>query len=161
MDIEKVYNDLASILENSKILKNEPMSKHTSFKIGGNADILIKIESREDIKKVLEFSNKEYIPTYVIGNGSNLLVRDNGIRGIVLMICMDSYKIEKQDNKAIVTAGAGVKLASLAQKLLKEEITGFEFAARNTRNFRWSNKNECWCTWKRNERYCCYNNIYR
>lgn len=129
MDIEKVYSDLSNILINSKVLKNEPMSKHTSFKIGGNADILVKIEDVEDIKTVLEFSNKEHIPTYVIGNGSNILVKDNGIRGIVLMICMDTYKIDKQDKKVVVTAGAGVKLGGLAQELLKQEITGFEFAS--------------------------------
>lgn len=129
MDIEKVYSDLNDILKNSKILKNEPMPRHTSFKIGGNADILVKIEDAEDIKTVLEFSNKEHIPTYVIGNGSNILVKDNGIRGIVLMICMDTYKIDKQDKKVVVTAGAGVKLGGLAQELLKQEITGFEFAS--------------------------------
>lgn len=161
MDIEKVYRDLTNILKNSKILKNEPMSKHTSFKIGGSADIVVKIEDVEDIKSILEFSDKEHIPVYIIGNGSNLLVKDNGIRGIALMICMDTYKIDKQDKKVVVTADAGVKLGGLAQELLKQGITGFEFASRNTRNFRRSNKNECRCTWKRNERYCCYNNIYR
>lgn len=129
MDIEKVYKELSNILQDSKILKNEPMSKHTSFKIGGNADILVKANSKEDIKKVLEFSNKEHIPIYVMGNGSNILVKDNGIRGIVLMICMDTYKIDKQDKKAVVIAEAGVKLAILAQELLKEGITGFEFAS--------------------------------
>ncbi|MCI9287246.1 MAG: UDP-N-acetylmuramate dehydrogenase [Clostridia bacterium] len=120
---------LTSILTNSKILKNESMSKHTSFKIGGNADILVKANNEKDIKSVLEISNKENIPIYVMGNGSNILVKDNGIRGIVLMICMDIYKIDKQENKAIVTAGAGVKLGGLAQELLKQEITGFEFAS--------------------------------
>lgn len=129
MDIEKVYSDLTNILPNSKILKNEPMSKHTSFKIGGNADILVKIEDVEGIKSILEFSDKEHIPIYIIGNGSNLLVKDNGIRGIALMICMDTYKIDKQEKKAIVTVEAGTKLAGLAQELLKQGITGFEFAS--------------------------------
>lgn len=129
MDIEKVYSDLNGILKNSKILKNEPMSRHTSFKIGGNADILVKANNEEDIKSVLEFSNKKHIPTYVMGNGSNILVKDNGIRGIVLMVCMNTYKIDKQDSNAIVTAGAGVKLGGLAQELLKQEIKGFEFAS--------------------------------
>lgn len=148
MDIEKAYKELSNILQDSKIFKNEPMSKHTSFKIGGNADILIKAGSVEDIKRILEFSNKEHIPIYVIGNGSNILVRDNGIRGIVLMICMDTYKIDKQDKKVIVTVDAGVKNAKLAQELLKVGVKGFEFASRNTRNYRRSNTNECWCTWK-------------
>ena len=64
MDIEKVYSMLTSILTNSKILKNESMSKHTSFKIGGNADILVKANNEKDIKSVLEISNKENIPIY-------------------------------------------------------------------------------------------------
>lgn len=129
MSIEKVYKELTNILQNSKIYKNEPMCKHTSFKIGGNVDILVKANSEEDIKRVLDFSNEEHIPIYVMGNGSNILVKDNGIRGIVLMICMDTYKIDKQDKKAFVTVAAGVKLAFLAQELLKEGITGFEFAS--------------------------------
>ena len=54
MDIEKVYSNLTKVLKSSKVLKNEPMSKHTSFKIGGNADILVKANNEEDIKKVLE-----------------------------------------------------------------------------------------------------------
>ena len=161
MDIEKVYSNLTKVLKSSKVLKNEPMSKHTSFKIGGNADVLVKIGNVEDLKSVMEFSNKEHIPIYVMGNGSNLLIKDKGIRGIVLMICIDEYKIDKQDKKAVVTLGAGSKLASLAQEFLKEEITGFEFASRNSWYYRWSSKNECWCTRKRNEGYCCYNNIYR
>lgn len=134
MDIEKVCEELSKKIDSSKVLKNEPMSKHTSFKIGGNADIFVKAETIEDVKNVLNFSNENSIPLYVIGNGSNILVKDNGIRGIVLMVQIDTLKIEKKKDKAIITTGAGVKLAGLAQKLLKEEIAGFEFASRNTRN---------------------------
>lgn len=160
MDIEKIYEELGKRLNSSKILKNEPMSKHTSFKIGGNADIFVKAETIEDVKQVLNFSNENAIPLYVIGNGSNILVKDNGIKGIVLMVQIDTFEIEKKENKVVITVGAGVKLTWLAQKLLKEEITGFEFASRNTRNNWWSNKNECRSTWKRNERYCDTNDIY-
>lgn len=129
MDIEKVYLELTELLKSSTVLKNENMSKHTTFKIGGNADILVKARTIEDIKIVLEVSNKNNIPLYVMGNGSNILVKDNGIRGIVLIVEIDTFKIEKKDNIAIITAGAGVKLAKIAQNLLKEGISGFEFAS--------------------------------
>lgn len=138
MDIEKVYGELTNLVDSSKILKNESMKKHTSFKIGGSADIFVKADSIEDIKNVLSIAGKNGIPLYVIGNGSNLLVRDNGIRGIVLMICINNIHIEKAGHKAMVTVGAGVKLAKLAMELLKKEIAGFEFASRNSRNYWWS-----------------------
>lgn len=129
MDIDSVYKKLNKELASSVILKNEKMSSHTSFKIGGRADIFIKAKTIDDIKKILEISKKEDLPLYVIGNGSNILVKDNGIRGIVLTIDMNEIDISKKDNKAIVTVGAGVKLAGLSQILLKEELTGLEFAS--------------------------------
>lgn len=129
MNIEKIYINLNKLLKSSTVLKNESMAKHTSFKIGGNADIFVKAYTVDDIKTVLEFSNNNSIPLYIIGNGSNILVKDNGIRGIVLNVDIDTFNIQKKDNKAIITVGAGVKLGKLAQDLLKEEITGFEFAS--------------------------------
>lgn len=129
MDIEKIYEELLKQISSSKIFKNESMAKHTSFKIGGNADILVKADNIENIKKVLEIANKNNVPLYIMGNGSNILVKDNGIRGIVLTIGIDTFSIEKKEDKAIITAGAGVKLAQLAGNLLKEEIAGFEFAS--------------------------------
>ena len=139
MDIEKTYLELTNLLKSSKVLKNESMAKHTSFKIGGNADIFVKAHTIDDIKNVLEFSNNNSIPLYVMGNGSNILVKDNGIRGIVLTVDIDTFNVQKKDDKAIITVGAGVKLTKLAQDLLKEEISGFEFASRYTWHDWWSN----------------------
>lgn len=147
MDIEKTYNDLIQNIHPSNVLKDESMKKYTSFKIGGKADILVKANSIKDIKKVLDIVNKNSIPLYVIGNGSNILVSDNGIRGIVLIVNIDTINIEKMKENAKIEVGAGTKLAKLAFELLKNEITGFEFASRYSRNYWWSNKNECWCTW--------------
>lgn len=122
MDIEKVYLDLTKILSSSTISKNEPMSKHTTFKIGGNADIFIKAKSIEDIKKVLKLCNNKNIPLYIMGNGSNVLVKDNGIRGIVLIVDINDISIEKREDKAQITASAGVRLGKLARDLLKQNI---------------------------------------
>ena len=131
MDIERVSNDLEKIIsEESVILVNEPMSKHTSFKIGGNADIFIKAKTEEDIKQILRYSNENNIPLTIVGNGSDLLVKDGGIRGIVIKVDIDIFKIEKiNEEDYIVTVGAGVKNGYVSQKLLIDEIEGFEFAS--------------------------------
>ncbi len=131
MDIERVSNDLEKIIsEESVIFINEPMSKHTSFKIGGNADIFIKAKTEDDIKQILKYSEGNNIPLTIVGNGSDLLVKDGGIRGIVVKVDIDIFEIEKiNDEDYIVTVGAGVKNGYVAQKLLIDEIEGFEFAS--------------------------------
>lgn len=130
MDIEKTSKELENcISRESKIQENELMSKHTSFKVGGMADIFINARTEQDIKNTLGYAKQHNIPLTVIGNGSNLLVRDGGIRGIVLRIDLQDFDIKQIDNEYIVTVGAGVKNGFVAQKLLIEEIEGFEFAA--------------------------------
>lgn len=132
MKIEEICEELKSKMPNSIIYINEPMSKHTSFKIGGTADIFIKIKDVKDLKTVLEYANKNNIEVTVTGNGSNLLVKDNGIRGITLQICFDNIDIKedrKLDDEVIINIEAGVKLAYLAAILQKNGIEGFEFAS--------------------------------
>lgn len=130
MNIENHIEELKKcVSEESNILKDELMSKHTSFKIGGKADIFINAKKEDDVKKILEYSTKNNIPLIVIGNGSNLLVKDGGIRGIVLKVGIEGFNIEEENEAYIVTVGAGVKNGYVAQKLLIEEIEGFEFAA--------------------------------
>lgn len=111
------------------ILENEPMCKHTTFKTGGNADVFVKIHTIEEIKFILKVSRENNIPLFILGNGSNLLVRDKGIRGITLKIELKKMEIEKAEDSAYITVGAGNKMAEVASKLLKEEISGFEFAS--------------------------------
>ena len=125
MDKNKIKDVLTKEISEENIFIDEPMKKHTSFKIGGVADIFIKVKSVQELQYIIEVAKKENILVTIIGNGSNLLVKDNGIRGIVIMLNMN--KIEVEDTT--VTVEAGVKLGFLAQKLLKEELTGFEFAA--------------------------------
>ena len=119
-------NDIENIISKDKIRLNEPMSKHTSFKTGGQAEYFITANKIEDIKNVIDYSNKNAIPLYIIGNGSNLLVSDKGIKGIVLKIDLQKLEIEENKEDVIVTVGAGAKLMALAQHLLKRNITGFE-----------------------------------
>ena len=96
---------------------------------GGNADFYLKIENIEEIQKVLELSKKENIPLLIMGNGTNMLVKDKGIRGIVLKPEIKEFEFEEQQEKLHITAGAGVALPKLAMEASKMGYTGLEFAA--------------------------------
>lgn len=122
--MQDIFNDLIKVIDKERILKNEPMSKHTTFKIGGPADLFIKVKTVEELKYVIEKvkdNNKDY---YVIGNGSNLLVKDNGIRGIVIKL--EFNEINVIDNKINVGAGALLSQVSLIAK--ENKLSGLEFA---------------------------------
>lgn len=113
-----------SLSKETKILLNEPMKNHTSFKIGGPADILIMPATIDDVKKVIDYAKD--IPLYIIGNGSNLLVNDDGIKGIVLKIstCLNDVEV-KED---CIVAGAGATLAFVSNVAKKNSLTGMEWA---------------------------------
>lgn len=125
MSIESAYSNLIKCIPKEKILKNELMSKHTSFKIGGPADLFIVIENIEELKKVIKTLKQEKIKYKVLGNGSNVLIRDEGYKGAIIIPNINI--IELKENVARV--GAGVKNGMLSQKLLRNEISGFEFAS--------------------------------
>ena len=125
LDINKIYCDLKEKISEERIILNANMKEYTSFKIGGNADLLVTVKNIEEVKEVLEISKKNNCPIFILGNGTNILVKDNGIRGIVLRNRIDNIEINDEE----VIAGAGVKNSVLAQKLLKAELSGFEFAA--------------------------------
>lgn len=133
MNKEEIYNYIKNNLEISDVKIDEPMNKHTSFKIGGLADVFVVANDIEEIRKVLQFCSQNNINLFIIGNGSNLLVKDNGIRGIVLKVNLKDINIESakngSDNEVNVTVGAGTLLGALAQNLLKSNISGFEFAS--------------------------------
>ena len=120
-------NEIEKIISKDKIYINEPMIKHTSFKIGGPAECLMKIQTAEELKEILKLVQQQNIPLTIIGNGSNLLVSDEGIKGIVLKIEIDTFEINQET--AQIKVGSGVKLGFIAQKCLKQELAGFEFAS--------------------------------
>ena len=127
MDNSNILKGLEEIISKEKIKQNEPMKEHTSLKIGGPADFFIKVNCIEELKNILQFSKNNKIPLTIIGNGSNLLVKDKGIRGIVLKIELKNIQIKNVDQRNVeITVGNGIQMGFLAQKLLKEEITGFE-----------------------------------
>lgn len=128
MEKQKIYELLTNEIKQGIVKIDEPMKKHTNFKIGGNADVFVIAKNIEEIKCVIKFSRENNILLTILGNGSNVLVSDKGIRGIVLQVGTKEIKIEKQKN-ALVEVDAGVMLGTLAQVLLKQSIAGFEFAA--------------------------------
>lgn len=113
-------------IEKSKILYNEEMKKYTTFKIGGKAECLIKIDNIKDLKSILRFVNENGIPLTVLGNGSNVLVSDKGIKGITIIIKIEKIDISEKDKKVEISIGAGEKIGKLGVLFLKNEITGFE-----------------------------------
>ncbi len=129
MDNSKILETqkmLSTFIPEEDIYINEPMSKHTTFKIGGNAEIFVKLRNIEQIEKTIELSRKIKKPLKIIGNGSNILVKDEGIKGIVAKICTNSY--EWVDDESI-RVDAGLLNSKIAQILLEKELSGFEFAA--------------------------------
>ncbi len=123
--MEEVYNKLLTKIPKENIKLNEDMSKHTSIKIGGPADIFIKIKNIEELKYVLRIAKEENIPVTVIGNGTNLLVRDKGIRGIVLQIRIEDVTV----NATEIEVGAGTLLSKLSKTACENSLTGLEFAS--------------------------------
>ena len=131
MEKEKMYSILTEKIGKECVSIDEPMNTHTSFKVGGLADLFVRIPDMEELKEVLRLANKESVPIYVIGSGSNLLVKDGGIRGIVLQLNFRNIDIDRdtKDGTIYVTVGSGMPLGFLAQKLVKEGLGGFEFAS--------------------------------
>lgn len=128
MEKQKIYELLTNEIKQGIVKIDESMKKYTNFKIGGNADVFVIAKSIEEIKCVIKFSKENNIPLAILGNGSNVLVSDKGIRGIVLQIGLKEIKVEKHEN-ALIEVDAGAMLGALAQILLKQSISGFEFAA--------------------------------
>lgn len=124
--ITETYDVLKTFIPKEDIYLNEPMSKHTTFKIGGNADIFVKLKSVEQIEKTIETTRKIGVPLKFIGNGSNILVKDEGIRGVVAKICTSTYDFI---DETTLRLDSGLLNAKVARILLDHNLAGFEFAS--------------------------------
>lgn len=153
LENKEILQNLEKIIPKEKIKINEPMKEHTSFKIGGPAEFFVKISTIVELKKILEFSNSNNIPLTIVGNGSNLLVLDKGIKGIVIKLDLKEIEIKSSNDDIEVIVDSGVPLGLLAQKLLQQEIEGFEELSGIPGTIGRSNYYECRSTWKRNERH--------
>lgn len=121
-----MYQALLNIIPPNRIKRDEPMSRHTTFKIGGPADYLISPASQDEVIAILAFCHSHHVPLFVFGLGSNLLVRDKGIRGIVVKLGDDMKNIRVSDTE--LCADAGVRLSHLAKIAAREGLSGLEFA---------------------------------
>ena len=118
---------LQNILCGEAIFLNESMKNHTSFKIGGPAEVFLEVNTSEELLKVADYCKKEGVNFFVIGNGSNLLVSDEGVEGVIIHLSGKLAGARVEGN--IVRAGAGLSLAALAAFTVEEELSGLEFAA--------------------------------
>ena len=121
-----VIDELYKLTDKNNVLCNEPMKFHTTFKIGGPADFFVTPVSSEEFVSILKFCSANNIECTVLGNGSNVLVSDKGIRGVVIST-LKLNKISVEGNRII--AESGVSLAKVAAVALENSLTGFEFAS--------------------------------
>lgn len=124
---QEFYEKLSKIVEKEQILIEEPMKKHTTFRIGGPAEYLILPQTAEEIADVVKLCRQEEIPWYIVGNGSNLLVADEGVRGVVIQLLRNFNQIQVEGCQIRMQAGA--QNAAVAKRALDASLTGFEFAA--------------------------------
>ena len=122
-----VVKTLEEWIPTEDILREEPMSRHTTFRIGGNADCLLQIENAEQLSKVKKYLKTLEIPYFVIGNGSNLLVSDEGYRGVILVVSEQMSDVKVEGTRIIAQAGA--LMSKIARVALEHGLTGFEFAS--------------------------------
>lgn len=124
--MKAMIREFEKVLEAGQILENEPLERHTTFRVGGVADLFLTPTAKQ-LPQILEIISREQIPLTIIGNGSNLLVGDKGIRGVVIEIGrqMSEVKVEGES----VTASAGALLSVTAQKAYQNGLSGMEFAA--------------------------------
>ena len=120
----------SKIVGEDNLKTDEPMSKHSSFRVGGTAELYLEVDSVEKLKAILDVNKELKLPITVIGNGTNILVKDKGIKGIVIKYVAKGIAKATLDNDTFaITADAGLPNAALANELLKDSLTGFEFAA--------------------------------
>ena len=126
-------NQLKEILGEDRVLIDEPMCKHTTFRIGGPAEWFILVHKIEELQQVTLLCKEQEVAYYVIGNGSDLLVSDTGVSGVIIRLAGDFEKIELEEivpeGIGYVCAGAGAMLSSLALRAGKKGFTGLEFAS--------------------------------
>ncbi len=124
---EKLYEDLCEITGEEHVKVNEPMKNHTTFRIGGNADYFVTPGTKEELQEVLRLLNSRQVPFFILGNGSNILVSDEGYRGVILQIGRNYQSIKKKGCR--IRVKAGITMARLAAFALENSLTGLEFAS--------------------------------
>ncbi|MDO5539668.1 MAG: UDP-N-acetylmuramate dehydrogenase [Eubacteriales bacterium] len=124
---QAIYNKLCEIAGTENVLIGEPMKKHTTFRIGGPADYFVLPHTKEELAAVISVCKRENVPWFILGNGSNLLVSDDGVRGAVIQLYKNYNDINIEGN--CVRAQAGASNSVVAHRALEASLAGYEFAA--------------------------------
>ncbi len=122
-----MYAYIQNIIPKDRIVFNEPMSRHTTFRVGGEAECMISIEEEEELIKLVPYLNNIGQEYFILGNGSNLLVGDKGYRGIIIKLGEGMNKIKIENNQIIAQAGALLSQVAVAAR--DAGLTGMEFAS--------------------------------
>lgn len=127
MNKEELYRLFLNFLDEESVFMDEPMKNHISFKVGGPADILVRPKSVEEIKNVIKILKENNVPFLIKGNGTNILIKDGGYRGVVIELS-DNFN-DLKINGCEVEVQAGELLSVIGKKVMEESLTGFEFAS--------------------------------
>ena len=126
--MSKAFIDfLESIVAAENILLEEPMHKHTTFRVGGPAEVFVTVENKEQLEKIIKYLNLVARPYFILGNGSNLLVGDKGYRGVIIRLGGEFNTLKTEGT--LLTAGASVLLSAAARAAMENGLTGMEFAS--------------------------------
>ena len=155
--MQKIYSQIINKINRENVFINEPMYKHTTFKIGGIADIFIKVKSIGELKTIIKIAKENEVKTTIIGNGSNILVLDSGIRGIVIKLEMDKIEVKKN----CIYAEAGAALSKVCNIAKDNALGGLEFAYGIPGSIGGAVIMNAGAFRRRNERYCLFYYIFK
>ena len=120
-------NEIEAFADKGALIFDEPLCNHTTFRVGGKADAFLSVRNEEELRKAVLLCKEYGVPFLILGNGSNLLVSDNGYRGMVILVGKDMSEIAVDGNRITVMAGA--TLGSVAQAAARNSLGGMEFAS--------------------------------
>lgn len=123
---QKVIEKFWNLLGKGRVLVDEPMKRHTTFRIGGPADFFLLPSTVDEVRGILEICREEELPYFILGNGSNLLVSDKGYRGVIIQLYRNFSNISVEGNE--ICASSGALLSQIAAAARNASLTGFEFA---------------------------------
>ena len=123
---QKVIEKFWNLLGKDRVLVDEPMKRHTTFRIGGPADFFLLPSTVDEVRGILEICHEEELPYFILGNGSNLLVSDKGYRGVIIQLYRNFSNISVEGNE--ICASSGALLSQIAAAARNASLTGFEFA---------------------------------
>jgi UDP-N-acetylmuramate dehydrogenase len=129
MDFWQINGEELKSLIKGKVSFDVPMAGYTSLRVGGSADALAFPQDEEDLRLIIQFAKERAIPYYVLGRGTNVIVRDGGLRGVVISLCRGFREVNiicRENEEVLVSAGAGGDLRRLVRFTKQENLTGLE-----------------------------------